>query len=307
VTNRVETIIQKLTNNQPVLLDGAFGTELARRGVQTTLPLWSGRAILSAPDICQQIHQEYIGAGADIITTNTFRTNPRICQQHPDLPNCETLTSLACTQAHTARVATGRPDIVIAGCIAPVEDCYQPDLVPSDRELKEEHFALAAALGENHVDLILCETMNCIREAEHALDAASSTGLPVAVSFVCSPDGNLLSGETLEAACETVAGFDPIFVSLNCAPAHLIYYSLKKLREATDLPLGIYANGIGRPDEGTGWIFPEIGTPVTEYCKHAKEWLEMGALILGGCCGTTPEYISGLQEIISTHFKENSE
>jgi S-methylmethionine-dependent homocysteine/selenocysteine methylase len=296
MTDSLEQLETRLLSKNVVLLDGAFGTELTRRRAKTPLPLWSASAIVTDPALCQQIHQDYIEAGADIITTNTFRTNVRTCQRSGSTADFETLTSLACAQANAARAATGRPDVLIAGCIAPVEDCYVPDLVPSNKELNSEHGALAEVLSESQVDIIFCETFNSIREAEIALSSASDTGLPVAISFVCSPDGLLLSGESLSVACTMAMEFSPLFIAVNCAPPELIHHSLKKLLEATTIPTGVYANGIGRPSEDCSWIYPAGGTPERTYLQHAKEWYEAGALVIGGCCGTTAPYIKALAD-----------
>src|SRR5512139_2644302 len=128
----------RLTTGFALLLDGAAGTELQRRGVDTTLPLWSARALIEAPEVLRAIHKDYLAAGADIITTNTFRTHRRTLTRAGVGERARELTSLA---VQIARDAAGRVDrqIFVAGSMAPLEDCYSPQLVPAADELQVEH------------------------------------------------------------------------------------------------------------------------------------------------------------------------
>ncbi|MGH9425268.1 MAG: homocysteine S-methyltransferase family protein, partial [Terriglobia bacterium] len=177
-----------------LILDGAMGTELQRRGVDTGLPLWSANALISHPETVLQIHKDYIEAGADIITTNTFRTTRRTMHR-ANLPDRSSqLTANAVEHAHQACKSFPDREILIAGSIAPLEDCYRPDLVPSDRELREEHAELAERLAEASVDFILLETMNTIREIYAACAAAKATGKEVVASFICNTKGELYGG-----------------------------------------------------------------------------------------------------------------
>ncbi|MEK9139284.1 MAG: homocysteine S-methyltransferase family protein, partial [Bacteroidota bacterium] len=125
-----------LASRTPLILDGAMGTELQRRGVDTGLPLWSANALMVHPEVILQIHKEYIEAGADIITTNTFRTTRRTFQR-ANLPDrSHALTKTALKLAQQARESFPDRQLLVAGSIAPVEDCYRPDLVPSEKEME---------------------------------------------------------------------------------------------------------------------------------------------------------------------------
>ena len=116
------------------------------------------------------------------------------------------------------------------------------------------------------------------------------------VSFVVKEDGDLLSGESLEEAVEALEPFDPIAFGLNCIPPSGLTRNLPRLRAATDLPLIAYAH-LGNPEPITGWSFSQDVSP-EDYAEEAARWIDMGARIIGGCCGTTPEHIAALRSLV---------
>jgi S-methylmethionine-dependent homocysteine/selenocysteine methylase len=286
-----------------IILDGAMGTELTRRGVDTTLPLWSAIALDVAPDVVEQIHIDYLRAGAQVITANTFRTNVRALAKADIANRARELTFKAVELARSAVTSRWDPPLLstpahshicIAGSIAPVEDCYSPDLVPSDAELAEEHAVLARNLADAGVDLILVETQNTIREAMAAASAAATTDLPLWVSFTLGEDNNLLSGESLNDAVRAVLPFQPRAVLVNCIPVKQVSSALKLLGEAANsaCDIGAYGN-VGHVDEVVGWTLTHAVSPAA-YAEAARGWRDLGATIIGGCCGTTPEHIQAL-------------
>ncbi len=292
---------RRLASNSLLILDGAMGTELQRRGVDIGLPLWSANALMSHPDVVLQIHKDYLTAGADIITTNTFRTTQRAFR-NANLPDRSfQLTSTAVALAMQARESF--PDALIAGSIAPLEDCYRPDLVLSDANMEEEHAELAIRLAERGVDFILLETMNTIREAQAACRAATATGKEVVVSFVCDKGGRLLSGESLADAVTVIEKLNPTALSINCVSPRYIHIAFEELKKVTGLPLMLYAN-IGSPDDDKSSLHFTRDVTKEEYVAYAVEWQRRGASIIGGCCGTTPEYIravvNGLEVVRGT-------
>ncbi|RPH37500.1 homocysteine S-methyltransferase family protein, partial [bacterium] len=147
-----------LANKRPLILDGAMGTELQRRGANTLLPLWSAEALVLSPALVLQIHQEYIQAGADIITANTFRTTRRTFVRTGLPDRSLRLTNAALSLARQARETFPRREILVAGSMAPLEDCYRPELVPSGRDLEEEHNELAGRLAEGEAEFLLLQT-----------------------------------------------------------------------------------------------------------------------------------------------------
>lgn len=274
-----------------------MGTELQRRGFLTTLPEWSARALFSSPDLVRTIHEEYIRAGAQVITTNTFRTTRRALSKAEMGGRARELCQLAVELAKDARlnVSDGK-QVLIAGSIAPLEDCYQPDAVPDEESACVEHEELASWLVEGGVDLILVETMNTIAEARAALRAAKNvSALPVWVSFVCAADGRVLSGERIVDAVEALAPFEPAAHLINCTNPKATTVALGKLIYNSRVPVGAYAN-MGHPEPTLGWEFRDELRP-DEYAQCAQEWILMGATIIGGCCGTTPRHIEALRQL----------
>jgi S-methylmethionine-dependent homocysteine/selenocysteine methylase len=146
------------------------------------------------------------------------------------------------------------------------------------------------------VNLLLVETMNTVKEAQAAAEAAASTGLPFGVSFVCSAKGELLSGEPLAEAVAAVEPFGPSFLSINCTPAPSLHLGLEALQAATDLPIGVYAN-TSHTDDYEHWGETEATNPAS-YAIYAADWLAHGARLVGGCCGTRPEHIAELRKLI---------
>ncbi|HID20937.1 MAG TPA: homocysteine S-methyltransferase family protein, partial [Planctomycetaceae bacterium] len=185
----------------------------------------------------------------------------------------------------------------VLGSQAPLEDCYAPDLVPDDGTLAREHAAMAANLAAAGVDGVLVETHNTIREAVAAVRAAAGAGLLTLVSFVCGRDGRLLSGETITHAAQAVFPFRPAAVLINCTPAPSTVAPLRELHRAVgDLPVGAYAN-VGEHDPERGWIPTDAVFP-ERYAEYAAQWRQAGATLIGGCCGTTPEHIRCLRELL---------
>jgi len=289
------TFLHSLSQSHQLILDGATGTELNRRGVDTGLPLWSANALMNDRDakILQQIHEDYLRAGADIITTNTFRTHRRALAPSGNADRALELSRKAVdiARAAIASVKSDSPKF-IAGSISTLEDCYRPDLVPSDDELRAEHAERVHHLVECGVDLILIETINTIREAVIMAKLATATDTPVVVSFVCNREGKILSGETLTEAANQLLPLGISAIGVNCGPTPNLAKPLAELVNACgkDFPLIAYGN-IGYADVEVGWVNTDSENP-NIYCEHAQHW---PVKIVGGCCGTTPEHIAQLK------------
>jgi S-methylmethionine-dependent homocysteine/selenocysteine methylase len=301
-----EVVRERLSRGQTVILDGGVGSELVRRGVR-----WRDHGLRSDAAAVQALHAEYLAAGADVVRTNTFQLNRRIYQnvfrdaahmRHIGAPDLEQrvpdLVPLAVSLARAARETAGRPDVVIAGVMSPLEHCFRPDLTPAPQEARAEHAEIATLLAANGVDLLMLESMNTIAESQIAIEAARATGVPVWVSFVVDTRGNVLSGESLgEAyAASKAMGVDAVLV--NCAPPEDIQRALSSLA-GTDVPMGAYAH-IGHFDPPS-WkfeFFPQFTATEAwlpeRYANAAKGWQSHGARILGGCCGTGPDHIRAL-------------
>jgi S-methylmethionine-dependent homocysteine/selenocysteine methylase len=260
------------------LLDGPLGTELAARGVPTPAPAWSASAIDRAPEVVAAIHRDYAEAGATVHTAATFRTRRRQVGDRWEV--------LARRAVALARGAVPRGHR-IAGSIAPIEDCYRPDLSPADP--RPEHRELARALAAAGVDLLLCETFPHVGEALVAVEEAVATGVETWVSFTAGPDGALLTPAEVEAGAREAARRGASAVLVNCTAATMILPYVERLA-AAGVPFGAYANA-GPPGEGLGWT---DAPDVERYAALAAAWARAGATLVGGCCGTGPAHIRAL-------------
>lgn len=262
------------------ILDGPIGSLLSSYGVATPAPLWSAAALESAPDVVGRIHDEYATAGASVHTAGTFRTKERQAG-----PAWERLTRLAVDLARRSVPGGHR----VAGSLAPLEDCYRPDLSP--RDPRPEHRAMARALAAAGVDLILCETFPHVGEALVAVEEAAATGVPVWASFTAGPDGSLLAPARVAEGARSAVDAGAQAVLVNCTAAGLTLPYVEALAGAapSGVPFGAYANA-GGPGEWNA--FDEAA--VTRYVAHARTWLLAGATIAGSCCGTGPAHVAAL-------------
>jgi homocysteine S-methyltransferase len=281
----------------PLLLDGATGADLFARGVRTPPPLWSAWALLTHQPTVRQIARDHVAAGADVVTTNTFRTHARNLAMAGEKTRAEELTARAVRLAREgADASRGVRTVAVAGSLSPLEDCYRPDLVPPDEALAAEHARQARALADGGCDAILVETMNCVRESVAATRAAVATGLPVITCVVCTPGAVLWSGEPVAAWAAAVAPLGADVLGVNCTRLGAIEAALSALAAAAPgVPRAAYAN-IGQEDPVLGWDSSEC--PPAAYAQAARGWLASGVRLIGGCCGTLPEHVAALRKVI---------
>jgi S-methylmethionine-dependent homocysteine/selenocysteine methylase len=270
-----------------VVLDGPMGTELSRRGVDLPLPEWSAQALETSPRTVAAIHRDYAAAGATVHTANTFRTQRRAVGSRWE--------KLAAQAVAIARESVPRGHLV-AGSIAPLEDCYRPERSPG-RASGPEHLEMASALASLGVDLLLCETFPAAVEAAVAVEAAAGTGVETWVALTAGPDGDLMTPAALAAAARACVDAGARAVLVNCLAARRTLVYVRELA-AVGVPFGAYANA-GGPEEGIGWDAAGDSRGAELYAKLAQSWLDAGATILGGCCGTGPSHIEKLSALAS--------
>ena len=289
----MQPFLLRLADARPILLDGAMGTELERRGADTSTPLWSAQALLDQPELVEQIHRDYLAAGAEVLITNTFRTHRHNLEPAGLGDRAAELTALAVALAQNAVRASDRKAFV-AGCMGPLEDSYTANALPRATYLAE-HEQIATNLAAAGVDLLLVETMSTIREAEAAAQAARATGLPYGVSFICKADGRMFSGEPVADAVKAVKPHQPDFFGINCSAAPTLQTALANLSAATRLPIAVYANP-SHTEDYQHWGETDAVQPAV-YAKYAQRWLAAGAQLVGGCCGTGPEHIAAIHQL----------
>jgi len=283
---------ERLVSGPPLLLDSAMGTELEGQGARTPLPLWSAWALLESPELVLAIHRDEADRGAEILTANTFRTHRRTLAKAGLEARSAELTRTAVSLARQAARGAGHA-VFVAGSLSPLEDCYRPDLVPAGEAIEREHALQAESLAAAGVDCILVETQNTVRELAAAARWARATGLPVIASMITDGLGRLLSGEPIEEAVLSLASLRLEALSINCVPARRLAADLSRLaRAAPGVPLAAYGN-LGPPTGEDRTVFTEPVSP-EDYAALAREWLAIGARIVGGCCGTNAAYTAAV-------------
>jgi S-methylmethionine-dependent homocysteine/selenocysteine methylase len=288
MNRRAEFKARLAEEGKPLLLDGAMGTELLRRGVPTPLPLWSAPANVEHPQVVAQIHADYVAAGCELITTNTFRTTLYAMERAGRLGDWGPWNRQAIA---LARWAAGARAFVL-GSVTSLEDCYRPDLVPKPQVLRYYHARQVDLLVALEVDGILLETFNTVRELDAAFVATRSCELPVLASVVLKDGATLYDGAPLRHLADWARAARPDVLLVNCAAPEVLDAALRYLRDHVDLPLGAYAN-VGKAGGEMGFDFTHACSP-EQYARWAARWVEMGVRVIGGCCGTTPEYLRAL-------------
>ena len=292
-----------------ILLDGGMGRELRFRGVDVMTSIWSARALIDAPQVVREVHRDFIDAGADIITINSYGIVKSSLAWAGIEDRFEALNLLACKLAEEARDESGRA-VVVAGSLPPLAGSYRPDRVGEFEEIEPLYREQAEVLAP-HVDLLLCETMSSAGEARAAAVAATQTGKPVWVSWTLHEDrsGRLRSGETLEDALKALAELPVSGVLANCCAPESITRAVPWLAHAGLDYVGGYANtfqpipedwDLTGDKKGDGSLGLRTDLDPERYAAHAEDWLEAGATVIGGCCGTRPAHIARLKQLIAS-------
>ncbi len=283
-----------------------MGRELRFRGVDIMTAIWAANGLITAPDIVRQIHQDFIAAGADIITTNTYGIIRNNLALEGLEDRFEELNVLAGTLAQQARQKSGT-SVLIAGSLPPLAGSYRPDLVGEIEDLLSLYMEQAELLAP-YVDLILCETMSSAAEGRAAALAACQTGKPVWVAWTLHEDrsGNLRSAETISLAAEFLSDLPISGYLVNCCAPESITKALPQLVATGADYVGGYANtfqpipedwSLEGDKQTDGALDLRSDLDAESYAGHVGRWLQAGANVVGGCCGTRPAHIAKIKEL----------
>ena len=283
--------VKKLLENKYVILDGGFGTELQKRGMKPgeTSEIMN----FVRPDDVEAIHRSYIEAGADIINANTFGAN-RLKLAKTQYTTAEVVR----TALSIARKAAEGTDALVALDIGPTGQLLEPAGTLSFEDAYDIFKEIVEA-GKDLADLVMIETMTDLYEIKAALLAAKeNSDLPVFTFMSFEKNGRTFTGCLPSAAALTLTGLGSDAIGVNCslAPDEL-YGIVEEITRYTDLPVMVKANA-GLPDPATG----EYSVSPAKYVYDCIKYTKMGIKVYGGCCGTTPEYISGLKKMLEGHI-----
>ena len=303
-------LAERLHNQEILLLDGGVSTEIRRRGVALDKNVWSGLTTKTNPDEVRQVHEDYIQAGAQIITANTYSTARHVLESI-NLGHESKLLNLKSVQlAQQARDDVAQEEVFIAGSMSSMPPLTSHREVAIDGQVESSYQELAEGLANAGVDLIIAEMMRDIENASIVIKAAVSTGLPVLIGFSAMMAENGVDVRSLRwkntddttsahdfgEMVETLKPLGGLAAGIMHTRVEDIGPALEVLKQHWSGPLLAYAE-TGKlilPD----WRHEEVSSP-EDYAAEIDGWIQnYGVQIVGGCCGTGPEHIRVLRQLL---------
>jgi S-methylmethionine-dependent homocysteine/selenocysteine methylase len=295
------------------VLDGGTGRELKRIGAPFRQPEWSALALLEAPEYVSRVHEAYVAAGADVITTNSYALVPFHIGAERFAARGAELAARAGRLAREVASAAARP-VRVAGSLPPVCGSYRADWF--DPAVARPVLATLVAALRPCVDIWLAETLSTVAEAELVRAVVGADGKPLWVSFTLEEGPaaagapRLRSGQPVADAVRAAVRLDARAVLFNCSQPEVMGAAVDEARatlanlgpRAATVEIGVYANAF--PPQGE---IPEANSTLHEirndltpqgYLDWARDWVARGASIVGGCCGIGPEHIAALRQAL---------
>lgn len=291
-----------LAERSYLIADGATGTNLFGRGLETGYPpeLWN----VERPDDILWLHDSFLQAGSDLILTNSFGGTSFRLKLHEAQDRVEELNHAAAVNAVSAvtshRDKTGS-DAIIAGSIGPTGELFEPLGALTPDAAFEAFKKQAMALANGGVDMLWVETMSSTEEVDAAVNAAKTTGLPVAVTMTFDTASRTMMGITPQQFAEQALALGVDVLGANCGigPAELMHSMTGMATTALAANMPMVAKGnCGIPAYVEGAIHYH-GTPelMASYALFARD---AGISIIGGCCGTTPAHVAAMSAALAT-------
>lgn len=302
--NRIEQFLQ---DHKVLILDGAMATELESKGLDLNDALWSAKVLAEQPDVIEQVHYEYFQAGADCAMTASYQaTIDGFLKKGYSLAQAEKFITDSVAIAVKARDRfwqdsdnrKGRPYPLIVAAVGPYGAYladgseYRGDYDISEQELMDFHRRRMQLLLEAGADILACETVPCLFEAQAMAKAVGEfEGALCWISFSCNSEATICDGTSIAVCAAAMDVFPQVAaIGINCTPPHLLPSLIRAVRTASHKPIAAY------PNSG------EIYDPVTKtwrgtseeggFALAAQAWYQAGARLIGGCCRTTPADIA---------------
>jgi S-methylmethionine-dependent homocysteine/selenocysteine methylase len=306
-----EDVLAWVAAGQVVIVDGGTGSQLQAEGVPMDEVAWSARANLSHPEKVRQVHEEYIRVGAQVIIANTYAASRAALEPAGLGDAVADVNRAAMAAALAARDAAASRPVAVAGSMSsfcsvamdaaalgsPLDGPAADDpRFPGLADFREQ----ARLLAEAGADLIALEMISARGYGSAAVQAARETGLPVwlGLSPARLPDGTLGTmpelgdGESFEDLLAALVDPGLAAITIMHASSELTLDAIEIVRRHYAGPIGVYAEtGDWRPPN---WVF--TGLTPQQYLAQAETWVNHGAQLIGGCCGTGPEHIAQLTE-----------
>ena len=295
-------INKKLDNGKLVILDGAMGSELEKSGAKMDKNLWCGTCSVEFPELVTKVHEDYIKAGADVITTNTYACTPISMKNYGLEKSIEEFNQKSVQVAKKA-IKNSKKDIALAGSVSASGSFYKLGIKAMIPGFKEQ----IKILKEEGVDLIILEAMSSQADIVQAMiECSYKINIPVWLSISCVIDDKtnkvmLGYNDTVDSPPEVYENFEISlnrFSKLHKGPILIAHSDIDVTGKALDIAkknlngiLGVYPNT--GYYEKPHWKFADDITP-NDYLEYAKSWLKNGAQIIGGCCGLGVEEIKAI-------------
>ena len=295
------SIHKKLENKKTIILDGGMGAELEKNGAKMDEKMWCGKCSVDHPELVRKIHEDYINAGADVITTNTYSTTPISMRQYGYEDSIEKFNKKSVQVAKEA-IKNSSKDVALAGSVSTFGNFYKLGLkamIPGfDEQLK--------ILSGEGVDLIILEAMSSQADiVETMLNCSTKVNIPVWLSVSCVMDDqkNIMLGynDTIDSDTHVYENFETSinnFKKLHSGPILVAHSDINITGKAIETAKKNYNGIVGAyPNKGyyekPHWRFVDDMTP-TGYLNEVRSWIKNGAQIIGGCCGIGVEEIKAI-------------
>ncbi|HEV2393641.1 MAG TPA: homocysteine S-methyltransferase family protein [Verrucomicrobiae bacterium] len=289
----MHSLFQKLLASGPVLTDGAWGTELQCRGLG--LGEFPDTWNVTHPEQVGEVARAYVAAGSQVILTNTFGANRlRLAEQNAPFD----VQQINRRGVEISRMAASERALVFASIGPSGKLLVTGDIDPG--ELQSAFAEQAQALAEAGADALLVESLSDLEEASVAVRAAKETGLPVVASMVFNSGKDktrTIMGQTPEQAARALGGAGADALGANCGQGISGFIPVcRQLRAASPLPIWIKPNaGLPRLSDGRA----HYDTSPAEFAAFVPALLEAGANFIGGCCGTRPDFIAAMKDVLA--------
>ena len=277
--------------DRPLILDGAVGSLLQMSNAQNHSILWSSYLNITDPEQVINLHKEYISSGADIITTNTFRTNPAAFNKTDlKISNSEfvhrsvELTKIAIEENENIFVAASNP---------PAEDSYQTERKLSLKQIENNHKTHIDMLWNSECDFILNETQSHFDEIVIICKHCSENNIPFIISLLITPELKILSGEDVAEVFNFIKDHSPIAIGINCV--HPETFNLLISNLSFNSRWGYYLNcgsGNHRDEKILEGLSP------AKYGELVKDYHLFNPFFVGSCCGSNPLHTKTIKDII---------
>ena len=285
------------------ILDGGMGQELLTRGLQPISSLWSATALMDKQyhKIVKDCHTDFINAGAEIILTNTFTCRRKRLEENQVENKFEELNKIAVKLANDSVKESGKK-VLVAGSLPPQNFTYQADFGNKDEARK--NFSDQAIILNEGVDLFYLDVLSSYEEIELAIDSIKNFDKPFIVGIHFKKNSLLPSGERVKDVIEKIKKFEPLAVTGSCVAYEDVISAIDDFK-GCDLPFGFKVNAF--KEIPAGWK-PDASNPnialgkneditILKFQEISKEFIDMGAKLVGGCCEITPAHIKKISEL----------